>query len=210
MWSPSRRAATGSIKRAAPEDDSRPVKTQVIVVRLTGDCSCRGVCGSTNGSPSSGGGLSNIDDDGNFKVYGNNNIEASASRSQAQSDGAIMDLDLCVNEFDGEEKEVNSAMLDEGPRAFYGRNAIWKSREQRKGMREVMRLRGKACLIIVLPTGGGKSIFLMLPSKVEVYGTTVVVVPFVALADNLVDRARGGFGLDCVRRLSSEDMNCCF
>ena len=61
-----------------------------------------------------------------------------------------------------------------------------------------MRLCGKECLIIVLPIGGGKSVFFMLPSKVEEYGMMVVVVPFVALVDDLMDRARRDFGLDCV------------
>lgn len=57
-------------------------------------------------------------------------------------------------------------------------------------------------LILVLPTGGGKSIFFMLPSAVEDVGlasgpTSIVVVPFIALMEDLAERARG-FGIDCV------------
>jgi superfamily II DNA helicase RecQ len=57
-------------------------------------------------------------------------------------------------------------------------------------------------LILVLPTGGGKSIFFMLPAAAENVGlgspTSIVIVPFIALADDLVARAQE-FGIDCIR-----------
>ena len=47
-------------------------------------------------------------------------------------------------------------------------------------------------LIVVLPTSGGKSIFFMLPSRLASKrgGVSIVVVPFVALIDDLVTRAK--------------------
>jgi hypothetical protein len=43
-------------------------------------------------------------------------------------------------------------------------------------------------LIVVLPTGGGKSLLFTLPACVEGPGVTVVVVPYRALIENLVER----------------------
>lgn len=57
-------------------------------------------------------------------------------------------------------------------------------------------------LIIILPTGGGKSIFFYLPSFIDsekgLSGkVNVVVVPFTALADDLAERGLE-FGIDCM------------
>jgi superfamily II DNA helicase RecQ len=59
-------------------------------------------------------------------------------------------------------------------------------------------------VIVVLPTGGGKSIFFLLPSKLasERGGVSIVVVPFVALIDDLVTRAREA-GIDCLQWASA-------
>ena len=136
LWLP------GSVKRAALEDDSRLMKTQVVAVGLKGNCSCRCACGSTQGSMNGGGGgggagaaLSNVDGDGEDR----NDSNCKSNRSgiaASQSESSAMDLDSCANEPDEQEKEVDSAMLDEGLRLFYGKNAVWKSegREQREGM----------------------------------------------------------------------------
>jgi superfamily II DNA helicase RecQ len=58
-------------------------------------------------------------------------------------------------------------------------------------------------LIIVLLTGGGKSIFFLLPAILEGDGgpggsINIVIMPFIALADDLVTRAQD-FGIDCMR-----------
>lgn len=62
-----------------------------------------------------------------------------------------------------------------------------------------MDMRRGEVLICVLPTGGGKSIFFMLPAVAEETGTSIVVVPFVALMDDILDRARDDFGIDCLK-----------
>lgn len=51
-------------------------------------------------------------------------------------------------------------------------------------------LRGKKNLIIVLPTGGGKSMIFMVPAKMENGRVTVVIVPFLALRQDLDVRCR--------------------
>ncbi|KAH6982546.1 P-loop containing nucleoside triphosphate hydrolase protein, partial [Ilyonectria destructans] len=64
-------------------------------------------------------------------------------------------------------------------------------------------------LIVVLPTGGGKSIFFLLPAFMEDEGgvggpVSVVVVPFVSLVQDLVTRAQE-FGIDCMEWKSDTD-----
>ena len=96
--------------------------------------------------------------------------------------------------------------IDAGLQKLFGHGAQWRSEEQRAGMARIMALPDNGIrsglLILVLPTGGGKSIFFLLPSLVEEPGpggsVSIVVVPFVALADDLVARAQD-FGVDCLR-----------
>lgn len=52
-------------------------------------------------------------------------------------------------------------------------------------------------LVVVLPTGGGKSLLFTLPACVEETGVTVVVVPYRALIKDLVRRIRDA-GVDCI------------
>lgn len=65
-------------------------------------------------------------------------------------------------------------------------------------MQAVLRLKGDTCGICVLPTGAGKSILFMLPAVLREGGSSIVIVPFVALIDDLVDRART-LGVDVIR-----------
>ena len=51
-------------------------------------------------------------------------------------------------------------------------------------------------LVVVLPTGGGKSLLFTLPACIE-EGVTVVVVPYRALIEDLVQRIRD-CGVDCM------------
>ncbi|KAI3317262.1 hypothetical protein HD806DRAFT_492673 [Xylariaceae sp. AK1471] len=85
-----------------------------------------------------------------------------------------------------------------GLRKLLGPNARWKLPEQRESVVKVMAMGDGQVLIVVLPTGSGKSILFMLPAVAETAGTTVVVVPFVALMDDLAARARD-LGVDCLR-----------
>ncbi|KAL6161913.1 hypothetical protein ACJQWK_11994 [Exserohilum turcicum] len=52
-------------------------------------------------------------------------------------------------------------------------------------------------LVVVLPTGGGKSLLFTLPACIEESGVTVVVVPYQALIEDLVVQV-GSYGVDCI------------
>ncbi|KAM5527636.1 transposase-like protein [Fusarium oxysporum f. sp. phaseoli] len=63
------------------------------------------------------------------------------------------------------------AEIDAGLKRMLGEDAGWKTPQQRDGMYRIMRLENKGIrselLIVVLPTGGGKSILFMLPAFME-------------------------------------------
>lgn len=73
-------------------------------------------------------------------------------------------------------------------------DARFKSEEQMKAMKLV--LQRKFDVLTILPTGGGKSLIFQLPAWVEKDLTTVVIVPFVALAEEMKDRCID-MGLSC-------------
>ncbi|UPX19129.1 uncharacterized protein EKO05_0009401 [Ascochyta rabiei] len=62
----------------------------------------------------------------------------------------------------------------------------FRSVEQEQAMHAV--LDGQNPLVVVLPTGGGKSLLFTVLAVVEQTGVTVVVVPYQALINNLVER----------------------
>ena len=101
----------------------------------------------------------------------------------------------------GKKRCPNDSMvsqIERGLRRLIGEHARWKTEEQGEAMEKVMSMTRRETLIVVLPTGGGKSVLFMLPALIESSGTSIVVVPFTALIDDLVDRARKS-GVDCVR-----------
>ncbi len=51
-------------------------------------------------------------------------------------------------------------------------------------------LRGESLLIVVLPTGGGKTLLVILPAMLENDGVQIFVAPFRALVDDMVERFR--------------------
>jgi superfamily II DNA helicase RecQ len=74
-------------------------------------------------------------------------------------------------------------------RRIIGEKAKWKMKEQDETMRQIMRIKERDTLMMILPTGGGKSVLFMLPALIASRGTSVVMMPFVALMDGLIDRA---------------------
>jgi superfamily II DNA helicase RecQ len=88
--------------------------------------------------------------------------------------------------------------ISSGLKQLLGRTATWRIPEQGEAMAKVMMMQGNETLTVVLPTGAGKSVLFMLPALVEEWGTTVVIVPFAALIDDLVVRACKS-GIDCIR-----------
>ncbi len=92
--------------------------------------------------------------------------------------------------------------LQDGLRRLLGAGSRWRSDKQAESMRTIMGLADGQSAISVLPTGAGKSILFMLPAMLRDSGTSIVVVPFVALVEDLVERARD-MGVDCIRFRSS-------
>jgi superfamily II DNA helicase RecQ len=70
----------------------------------------------------------------------------------------------------------------------------FRSAEQEQALYAV--LDNQTPLVVVLPTGGGKSLLFMLPACIE-EGVTVVVVPYRALIEDLVKRICE-CGIDCI------------
>jgi hypothetical protein len=78
----------------------------------------------------------------------------------------------------------------------------FRSVEQEQAMHAV--LDGQNPLVVVLPTGGGKSLLFTVPAVVERSRVTVVVVPYRALMDNLVAWIRKS-GVECIEWKHGED-----
>ncbi|KAF7174655.1 hypothetical protein CNMCM6106_000807 [Aspergillus hiratsukae] len=57
--------------------------------------------------------------------------------------------------------------------------------------------RGESPVVAVMPTGGGKSMLFMVPAFATPGGTTVVVVPLVALRADMTRRCQQ-LGISCV------------
>ena len=85
--------------------------------------------------------------------------------------------------------------LQEAMDTFVGPRAEFRSPQQREGLLAV--LQGESPLVVILPTGGGKSLLFMLPATLPDAKTTIVVVPFVALMKDLVQKCQEA-GIDCV------------
>jgi RecQ family ATP-dependent DNA helicase len=72
-------------------------------------------------------------------------------------------------------------------RKFYGnKQATFKSPQQAKALQLV--IDGRKDVLAILPTGGGKSLLFFLPTLMEPGMTTVVIVPLIAVTDDLRDR----------------------
>ena len=71
----------------------------------------------------------------------------------------------------------------------------FRSAEQELALHAV--IDGQTPLVVVLPTGGGKSLLFSVPACMDDAGVTVVVVPYRALIEDLVDRMQKR-GIDCI------------
>jgi superfamily II DNA helicase RecQ len=90
------------------------------------------------------------------------------------------------------EEEIRKALRQ----VLKKQDVSFRSVEQEQAMHAV--LGGQTPLVVVLPTGGGKSLLFTVPAIVEKEGgVTVVVVPYRALIEDLVMRIRQS-GIDCM------------
>lgn len=87
------------------------------------------------------------------------------------------------------ESQVQTAMrkalgLEDGAEVSY------RSEAQRTAMQSILYDDQITPLVVVLPTGGGKSLLFMAPACLEKAGVTIVIVPFRALINKLVSTAK--------------------
>jgi superfamily II DNA helicase RecQ len=73
----------------------------------------------------------------------------------------------------------------------------FRSEEQKEALRTIVFDEQKTPLIVVLPTGGGKSLLFTAPACLDNPGVTIVVVPYRALLDNLLATAKKA-KIDCL------------
>ncbi|KAJ9624574.1 hypothetical protein H2203_005309 [Taxawa tesnikishii (nom. ined.)] len=85
--------------------------------------------------------------------------------------------------------EGSKTRVEEAMQAILGRRDVaFKPREQENAMSAI--LGGKTPLVVVLGTGGGKSLLFMVPAVLERSKVSIVVVPFRALLIDLKGRLR--------------------
>ena len=75
-------------------------------------------------------------------------------------------------------------------------NVEFRSEEQREALYTIVSGNQTTPLVVVLPTGGGKSLLFMAPACLIDPGVTIVVVPYRALLDNLLKTAKDA-RIDC-------------
>jgi len=78
---------------------------------------------------------------------------------------------------------------------LYGPTGEFRTRKQEQAVEAV--IEGVSPLIVVLPTGAGKSLSFMIPALLPDAGTTVVITPLVALAEDLLIRCKDA-KVDCI------------
>ena len=70
-------------------------------------------------------------------------------------------------------------------------DARFKSKEQAEAIQVV--LKRKEDVLVILPTGGGKTLIFQLMAFLEKDMMTVVILPFVALLEEMLERCRDVF-----------------
>ncbi|KAF2624455.1 P-loop containing nucleoside triphosphate hydrolase protein [Macroventuria anomochaeta] len=91
---------------------------------------------------------------------------------------------------------VKETAIHRAMRQVLGQEDVgFRSMEQEQALHAV--LDRHTPLVVVLPTGGGKSLLFMVPACLVDAGVTVVVVPYQALIEDLVSRVQR-CGIDCI------------
>ena len=89
--------------------------------------------------------------------------------------------------FHNESKEPTQEELDMALKEVYGQRATWRGKQ----LQVVIALtKSVSPLMVVLPTGAGKSIAFRLPAKLNKAGSTLVLTPYVALANDMVEECK--------------------
>ncbi|EMF14858.1 uncharacterized protein SEPMUDRAFT_113994 [Sphaerulina musiva SO2202] len=86
-------------------------------------------------------------------------------------------------------KDDDSATLLAAARRLTGiADFKWRSVQQLAALRTI--LGGAEEIVVVMPTGAGKSLLFMLPASLYTAGTTVVILPLISLRADIVYRLR--------------------
>jgi superfamily II DNA helicase RecQ len=78
--------------------------------------------------------------------------------------------------------------IDQALRHLFGPSGKFRSEKQEEGLYAI--IEEKSPLFIILPTGAGKSLMFEIPALFEGAKSTIVIVPLVALAENLLQRCK--------------------
>lgn len=124
-------------------------------------------------------------------------FESAIQMVQRQREGLeypIIDVDEEVRERQRKRwKALQRLDLDKALRQFMGAEA--RFRGQQKPIIKAI-VQRKSPIVAIMGTGGGKSLLFMLPAFHSSHGLTVVIVPLVALRENMVERGREK-NMDC-------------
>ena len=103
---------------------------------------------------------------------------------------------------DTEPEPIGPEEVQRAMQKALGREEVgFRSEKQESAIKAI--LAGDTPLIVILPTGGGKSLLFMIPACLKEPGVTIVVAPFRALVNDLVDRLRRT-GIDCIEWKNGE------
>jgi RecQ family ATP-dependent DNA helicase len=91
-------------------------------------------------------------------------------------------------EDDGSSLMLSAAALNALKGLYNNSETEFKSEEQAEAVR--LALERSKDVLVILPTGGGKSVVFMAPAWIEKELTTVVIVPFVALIEDMQKRCQ--------------------
>lgn len=81
-----------------------------------------------------------------------------------------------------------NAKIDKAMRHLYGPSWDWRSKKQEEGLQAV--IEGNTPLFIILPTGAGKTVMFEVPALFDGAKSTIVILPLVALSENLMKRCK--------------------
>lgn len=95
----------------------------------------------------------------------------------------------------------SDALLRAARQLFQDDGMMWKSMEQEQALTAIMSWAEQ--IVVILPTGAGKSLLFMLPCTLPEAGITVLVVPLIALRLDLIRRLQG-LGIDYLVWLPGE------
>lgn len=106
-----------------------------------------------------------------------------------------MDDDEEMEMEEQEPEEPTETQLVKAMHDLYGPSKNWRTPEQEKAVVAVVD--GVSPLFLIFPTGYGKSSVFLLPAKLRNAGVTIVIVPLIALGNNILEECQKA-RIDCI------------